>query len=178
MDIDALQKKVDAGTYLQNTAVRAEAAVPKTPQLPPAPQVQVAQGVQTALAAGNTQFTITLAPENLGEVTIRLVQTAEGMKLDLIAKNPETQRLLADGMDMLRDNLRPMRVEVASVLTERQDQMLNHQQHFDSQNQRNGRWNNPAPGAADSYDFDAEDDYPNVAAAMALSPSGALNTYV
>lgn len=178
IDIDALQKKVDAGAYLQNTAIGNEMAAEKPAELPPAPMVQVTQGVQTAIAAGNNQFTITLAPENLGEVTIRLVQTAEGMKLDLIAKNPETQRLLAGDMEHLRESLKPMRVEVDSILTERQDQMLSHQQHFDGQNRQNWRENEPVQWSDGSYDLDGEESYLDVAAAAAMAPQSALNTYV
>ncbi len=103
----------------------------------PAPvATQLQEGIQNGLQTGLDEFSIKLMPEGLGEVTVRLKATEAGLKLTLVAKSAETQRLLGAELDQLRETLRPMRVEVQEVLTSRQEQMLSNQQSFQNQQQQ------------------------------------------
>ncbi|NLW78172.1 MAG: hypothetical protein GXY32_02010 [Ruminococcaceae bacterium] len=139
-DIDTLQKQVDSGLYMRNTAL----AAPQTTSLEavaeeqPVPvTTQLADSLRTALETGNEELTIRLKPEELGEVTLRLTKTASGMNLELFAKNPDTQRLLESQIDLLRDNLRPMKVDVQGVMHEDQFTSLSWQQQGFAGRQRN-----------------------------------------
>lgn len=148
-DIDALQSKVDAGTYLRSTPMAGlsqEVQAPETLQAPPEIPLpnQVETGVKAALQAGQSKLTMKLAPEGLGELTISMVKTAEGTSLSIIAKNPETQKLLASELNQLRETLRPLKVEVDSIITERQYEMLSQQQSFDQQRQNWRGYSAPA----------------------------------
>ena len=137
LDIDTLQKEVNAGAFLQNTALAGTQMAPKAGEAMPIPmETQITEAVQTAVNLGSETLSIKLTPGNLGEVTIRLTNTAEGMQLSIIAKNADTQKLLASQIDALKDSLRPMKVEVDTIVTERQYEMLNGQQNFGGQHER------------------------------------------
>ncbi len=178
LDVDALQQKVDAGQYLQNTALAANiqtAQAAEAVELPP--QVQLLQQVEMAMAEGQSQLTLTLTPESLGEVTIQLAKAGDGMVLNIITQNPETQSLLAAQVDMLQENLKGMKVEVQAVLTQQQHEMLSQQQADAHARQSQNR--ETMQGAAYygdeplSAEYSAE--WPIV---QMMAPSTMLNAYV
>lgn len=182
LDVDAIQQQVDAGTHLQNTAlasatqVNAEVAVEQTEQ---PVLTQISEGLAAGLENGKDEFTIKLAPEELGEVTIRLVKTAEGMSLDLIAKNPDTQRMLEGQMELLRENLRPMKVEVSAVMTEAQYDMLASSQQ-QSHNGRQMDWRSMRGAAyyGDEPLGSGTEQALEGLQSVAAAPTSALDTYI
>lgn len=138
LDVDELQKQVDATdlTAKAQTADigRTATEVRATPQ---PVEAQLEQAITKGIADGSEQIVMKLNPAELGEVTIQMQRTeAGGFILTIIAKNPETQRMLASEMAQLQENLRPMKVEVASITTDSKYQMADAQQQFGGQHQR------------------------------------------
>jgi flagellar hook-length control protein FliK len=132
LDVDALQQRVDAGDYLRNTRFGTAGQAAENLAGAEPPETQLYQPVQAAIQNGSEEITVKLNPEELGEVTVKLAKNAEGrIILDLIAKRPETQQLLAAQAQELQESLKTLRVEVDSILTERQYELLSHQQSFD-----------------------------------------------
>lgn len=136
VDLDELQKQVDAGTFLEKTALAHNGITPSTEAVEQPVPAQLQQAILTGMARGDDQIVLKLNPESLGEVTIQLQKTAEGMILNIIAKNPDTQKLLAQDLNLLQDALKPMKVEVAAIVTERQYELLSGEQNFGGQHQR------------------------------------------
>ncbi len=133
LDVESLQQQVNSAQPLRTPIVTTGNAAPALP----APLAnQMAEGIQTGLQTGAQEFSIKLMPEGLGEVTVKLKHANDGLQLTLVAKSAETQRMLAAEIDQLRDSLRPLRIEVQQVLTSRQEEMLNFQQNFQNQHQR------------------------------------------
>ncbi|MDL2293594.1 flagellar hook-length control protein FliK [Ruminococcaceae bacterium OttesenSCG-928-D13] len=177
LDIDALQERVDSGVYLRNTALAPQVQQPLTTEAEqplPAPEFQLTQAVDQALKAGEEQLTVKLNPEELGEVTIQLTKSAEGsMQLTIVAQNPETQALLADQIDAMRVVMKPLDVEVGSILSQEQYEMMNQQQDGQSK-QNDGR---PMHGAA-YYGDEPLGVVETAEATDRNTPYAALDTYI
>ncbi len=137
-NIDELQQRVDSGQFFQNTALagmfRTEGMTTEEVPVPVPVATQLQDGILQGLAEGMERFSIKLVPEGLGEVTIRLTKSAEGMTLDIIARNADTQKLISMEAQALRDNLKPLQVEVDNILTTQQDALLSNQQNFEREN--------------------------------------------
>lgn len=181
-DIDSLQKQVDAGAFLANTtqpgsAVQAQPA-PETPQAPAAPlDMQMEQGVSQALAKGQDRFTLTLRPAELGEVTVQITRGETGTLLNIVAQNPNTQKLLSEDISALQTALRPLNVEIGAVLTQQQADLMAQQQSFQQQRQA---WQNQAdtkPAPRNTSAGEAEQTAA-AAAVMAQAPSSVLDAYI
>lgn len=176
VDLDELQKQVDSGVYLRNTAAPESAMSPQPIDMEPLPvATQLQEGIQTGMASGAGEVTVKLNPEELGEVTIRLTRTEDGMVLNIVARNAETQKMLANEMDALKDAMRPLKVEVESIVTQRQQELLDGQQQFGGQHQRS--WS-PMHGAAYYGDEPLGGSEEAVVQQLAASPQSMLNTYV
>lgn len=173
MDVDALQAKVDDGVYLRNTSMATNTQVT---QQPVATQLQ--QPIQTAISEGREEVTVKLNPEELGEVTIKLTKSAEGdMTLALIAKKPETQQLLSEQMAALQDVMKPLKVDVESILTQRQYELLSHQQSFDNGQRQQFNPHRSAYYARTTQTAYEDDQLQEVSAVTAgqNAPAGVLN---
>lgn len=124
IDIDELQKKVDAGEFLaQAQAAKQPAPAEQVEFKPEVPQnvepreifSQIREGVDTHVAQNDSDFTIKLRPEGLGEITVKLVSQDGRVTLSLSASDANVQRLLGSEINNLRDIMRPYNVEVAQV---------------------------------------------------------------
>ena len=124
IDIDELQKKVDAGEFLaQAQAAKQPAQAEQVEFKPEVPQnvepreifSQIREGVDTHVSQNDSDFTIKLRPEGLGEITVKLVSQDGRVTLSLSASDANVQRLLGSEMNNLRDIMRPYNVEVAQV---------------------------------------------------------------
>lgn len=148
-DPNELQRNVDEGVYLQNTAYTTQGAQAEIeaeqPVLPF--QTQVQQGILTGIKEGNGEFTIKLVPEGLGEMEVRLTKLAGGgMMLNIITKGDEAQRMLAAEINTLKEMLRPHQVQVESIMTEQEANLLNQQRSLEEQAWRNRRSSDSASG--------------------------------
>ncbi len=184
-DIDALQRQVDSGFFMQNTSMTQSTASSQALQQMQAPQAfQIQQGIGEAIANGEDVFSIKLVPEGLGEVTIRLTKTADGMLLDIIAKSADTQKLLVAQSEILQDNLRSMKVQLDTITTERQQDLFSAQQGFGGEHQRQFEQMRGAAYYGDEQLSEGQEEQletvvmPPTNAQRATSLSDALNTLV
>ncbi|MDL2219606.1 flagellar hook-length control protein FliK [Ruminococcaceae bacterium OttesenSCG-928-O06] len=180
LDVDELQQRVNAGEYLQNTPLAVQTEAPQAPApAAPALDVQMWDAVQAAIETGEGELTVTLMPENLGEVTIQLTRSAEGgMMLNIIAQNAETQSLLANGAESLRASLQPLGVQVESIQTQQQYTAADAQGQFGGQQQRQ---NTPMHGAAYYRDEPltaAQSPQEMPAPPVYATPQSALDAYI
>lgn len=184
IEIDRLQSEVDSGVHMQNTAYATQAPSTtqtayelQTEEMAQSVTTQVEQGIVKGLQNGEEMFTVRLNPEGLGDVVVRLTKTQSGeMLLNLVARNPETQKMMAAQVEALQTALQPLNVQVEAVLTEQQDLMMNYQQAFAGQ-QQPGNWTTGAqhtahPGVEEAEGQALSEPMPQV------EGSSALDTYV
>lgn len=121
LDMDALQAQMNMRSNALNQQVKIgqlTAAQDAQPEEPIAKQVT--QQMQMNLEKGSTEFTIRLRPENLGEITVKLVQKDGAMTLLLAADSENTKKLLNTNLEALREAVRPMQVEVREAVVQTQ----------------------------------------------------------
>ena len=121
LDMDALQAQMNMRSNALNQQVKIgqlTAAQDAQPEEPIAKQVT--QQMQLNLEKGSTEFTIRLLPENLGEITVKLVQKDGAMTLLLAADSENTKKLLNTNLEALREAVRPMQVEVREAVVQTQ----------------------------------------------------------
>lgn len=121
IDVEALQGEVGAGRY-----VSAEMNANRELPLPEAKDVadQVRAGITKNLSTerGKDEFVVKLKPEGLGEVVVRLTQTAGKMTLSIVTSSEQTARLLNSELTGLRESLKPWNADVREVISEQQQQ--------------------------------------------------------
>lgn len=137
LDFDALQAQMNVRSSSLNQQMKLgqlTAVAQETEQEEPIAK-QVTQQMQLNLEKGNTEFTIRLRPENLGEITVKLVQKDGAMTLLLAADSENTKKLLNTNLEALREAVRPMQVEVReAVVQTQQADGENMSQHMDMSN--------------------------------------------
>ena len=122
LDADALQAQMNlrSDALSQQMKMGQIAAVDKNAQSEEPIVKQVTQQMQLNLEKGSSEFTIRLRPENLGEITVKLVQKDGAMTLLLAADNENTKKLLNTNLEALREAVRPMQVEVREAVVQAQ----------------------------------------------------------
>lgn len=152
IDVDELQKQVDAGEFLsqQQAAGQQIRTEQPQPEMKNAENVepreifpQIRQGAQQHIEQGDSDFTIKLRPEGLGEITVKLASQDGRVTLSLSASDANVQKLLGSEINSLREIMRPYNVEVAqveqsnsAVFADLQQQLQQHdspQQNFSGQ---------------------------------------------
>ncbi|MCL1804927.1 MAG: flagellar hook-length control protein FliK [Clostridiales bacterium] len=98
-----------AGSYMA-----AEAKPTEAPGLPD----QIFLGLSQNLKAGRGEFVIKLVPENLGEITVKLLAKEGRTTLRIITASAETARLINNDLAALQNALKPIRVEVQQAVPE------------------------------------------------------------
>ncbi len=79
---------------------------------------QITDGVKANLNLEKSEFTVKLNPESLGEVTIKLVEEAGKMVVNITAASESTARLLNSDLTALRDSLGNLNLEIREVTVE------------------------------------------------------------
>ena len=78
---------------------------------------------QSTTAEGDTEYSITLTPEDLGNITVKLTKTVDGlMTVSITADNARTQRLIEQHGAALQENLRNNGIELENWQTVNQSQ--------------------------------------------------------
>lgn len=93
---------------------------------------QLANEITHHVAKGKNEFTMTLKPEALGEITVRFIEEEGKKTLKIFAANSQTAQLLNQELSALREAVKPMQIEVHEVMQkapESADQPFF--QHFD-----------------------------------------------
>lgn len=122
-DIEFLQQQVDTGIFLKSSSMFAMKTVSSFYDLEAANFLkQVQDGLMANLSQGpNSEFVLKLKPEGLGELTVKLLETAGKMTLSIAASNLETQRMLEAQLSSLREAMKPYEVEVAPIISGKED---------------------------------------------------------
>lgn len=90
----------------------------KTQQTARPAYVQVSERVEAAITKGEDGFTMKLAPEGLGEITVKLAKIGEKVSITIAATSPETHRLLAANSEKLAENLGLSNIRVEGIKVE------------------------------------------------------------
>ncbi len=103
-------------------------------------------GVNQTLEKG--EFVMKLNPEELGEITIKLVYDDVGNRiLEITTATAQTTKLINDELAYLREAFRPMQIEVkessVNVVTESKEAYGSANFGNSSQNQSSNNWQNP-----------------------------------
>ncbi len=73
---------------------------------------------QTTTAEGDTEYSITLTPEDLGSITVKLTKTIDGaMTVSITAENARTQRLIEQHGAAIQESLKQNNIELESWQT-------------------------------------------------------------
>lgn len=136
LDIEQLQQEVDTGKYRTAFEEIRLSAAAKTEETALADQVKT--GILHNLRLGKNEFVVKLKPEGLGEITVKLVESGSKLALSIVASNAETARLLNNGLDGLRESLRPYHAEISEVVQQQQyaSQQQSFEQNFAGQHQQ------------------------------------------
>lgn len=125
IDVDELQKKVDAGEYLAQTQLQRQPV--QTEQInteqyslpenvePKEVFSQIKTAADAHAAQNDSDFVIKLRPEGLGEITVKLASQDGRTTLSLSASDANVQKMLGGEINTLREIMRPYNVEVAQV---------------------------------------------------------------
>jgi len=76
---------------------------------------QVRTGIEQKLGSDESEFVIKLKPEGLGEITVEMARRDGRIILNLIASSSETEKLLSDRIEALRESLRVYNADIAKV---------------------------------------------------------------
>lgn len=143
LDVDALQQRINAERPNMTAALREKT---QTFQLRDDVVSQVKENILKNLG-GDSEFTIQLKPESLGEITIKMVQSEGKITMSILTASTETAKLLNQSVEALRSSLRPLQAEVQEIIPrpEQADgsqhsgffgsgfESFQHQQHYTSQ---------------------------------------------
>lgn len=66
---------------------------------------QVTNGIKTKMASNESDFTMKLQPEGLGEITVKLVSEAGKLTVNIVATSQKTEQLLNSQLSSLRSSL-------------------------------------------------------------------------
>lgn len=131
-------KQIDAANLAPTPQTQGTEPAAKEAELPAQPvHIQLEEAITKGLQNGSQELVLTLNPRELGEVTIQMQRTAAGnFILNIVAKNPETQRILSGEMAQLQDALRAVNTEIESITTAEKFAMADTQQQFGGQHHR------------------------------------------
>lgn len=119
LDIDALQQAVDGGRYLPGGIEAARLDTLTNPQTRDI-LAQVKTGILSKLHKGDNEFIIKLSPEGLGEITVKMTETAGKVSMSIITSSQTAHNALASELSTLREALRPLGAEVTQLMTQQE----------------------------------------------------------
>lgn len=116
---------------------------------------QAVKLVETAVRENDemTEYSITLNPEELGKITVKLTKAADGaVSVTIAAENARTQRILEQHSDLMQSNLRSNGIDLESWQTvgERQQETMAQDYNGSSKNPYFRREQNAEEDAGDS----------------------------
>jgi len=106
-----------------------------------------------------SKVTIILKPENLGKISVELVNGKEGLTAKMTTDNAQVKELLDKSLNSLKDNLGNQGVSVNNVSvklneTQKQDNMFSFNEQTNQQQQQNSQ--NPKQAEGNESSFDKE----------------------
>ncbi len=107
----------------------------------------------TVSEEGDTEYSLTLNPEDLGSITVKLTKTVEGsLSVSIMAENARTQRIIDQNSAAIQQGLRQNGIELEDWQTVTESQHENRAEDY------NGSSRNPYYSAEDNTDNADEDD--------------------
>ena len=97
---------------------------------------QLKDGINQNISKGASEFTIKLAPEELGEITIKLIQEDGKSTLHIITASATASQMINDDLLALREAVKPMQIEVREAITTVEQTAESQMQHFDMSGQQ------------------------------------------
>ena len=137
LDVDGLQKKVDAERAVMQTPIQPRNLFSVASAKTEATQTtstdnllgQVTTDIAKNLGDGKSEFVIKLQPEGLGEITVKMMAEGGKTTLSILTSSAQTERLLNNEIANLREALRPLGAEVKEVISNSPDfNLFQHQQ--------------------------------------------------
>ena len=112
----------------------------------------IIQHTETANAEGNTEYSVTLTPEDLGSITVRMTKTADGtFSVSITADNARTQRIIEESGLAIQNSLKQNGIELESWQT------VNESEQQERAEDYNGSSKNPYYQEEQSENDEAED---------------------
>lgn len=114
LDIEALQASVNARRFAPAAGISAQLQ----PETVDAKDVidQMRNGILENLSKGRNEFVMKLKPEGLGEITVKMQETKEGIAMSILASSPQVAKLISNDVAALQNALRPLHAQVQEVL--------------------------------------------------------------
>ena len=126
-------------------------ASPHTPALKQVADNIIQQATSTN-EVGETEYSVTLDPEDLGSITIRMTKTADGtFNVSITAENARTQRIIDESGLAIQNSLRQSGIELESWQT------VNESEQQERAEDYNGSSKNPYHQQEQQETDDAED---------------------
>lgn len=139
---------------------------------------QIQTEIKTHLTKGESEFTMKLKPEALGEITVKMTKTDGKVTVQIVAASQQTSQLLNRDIGMLRDALRPLQAEVQQVITTENTSTQHGMEQFNMQHfaQQNKNGSTHHSGASSYEDRNNEEEVATEQAAEQQSAN--WNVYV
>lgn len=132
IDVDKLQSEMAVFKASEGTQILSQQALEES-GLVDAPDLlgQMKEGIDRNLRLAKNEFVIKLRPESLGEITVKLMEKAGKMTLNILTANAQTAKLINGEIAALREAVRPMQVEVQEAVPDVQNNQQGQLAQFD-----------------------------------------------
>ena len=97
---------------------------------------QITDGVKANINLEKSEFTVKLNPEELGELTLKLIEENGKMVLDITAASEKTARMLNGDIAALRESVGSMNIEVREVTVSAPEEIQENNAQFNMTNQQ------------------------------------------
>ena len=97
---------------------------------------QLTEGLKSNLSLGKSEFTMSLKPESLGEITVKLTEEAGKSVLTITTASAATAKLLNSDLDALKAAMAPLNVRVNEAVTQTAAPQQSGSQLFDMAGQQ------------------------------------------
>ena len=148
---------------------------------------QITDGVKANINLEKSEFTVKLNPEELGELTLKLIEENGKMVLDITAASEKTARMLNGDIAALRESVGSMNIEVREVTVSAPEEIQEHNAQFNMTSQQfsdrqrafqNQQQQDDKPYYAVSHSVYGAEMVPNDYAGRIKSAVDGLDTYV
>ncbi|MBE6749140.1 MAG: flagellar hook-length control protein FliK [Ruminococcaceae bacterium] len=97
---------------------------------------QITDGVKANINLEKSEFTVKLNPEELGELTLKLIEENGKMVLDITAASEKTARMLNGDIAALRESVGSMNIEVREVTVSAPEEIQENSAQFNMTSQQ------------------------------------------
>lgn len=97
---------------------------------------QITDGIKANINLEKSEFTVKLNPEELGELTLKLIEENGKMVLDITAASEKTARMLNGDIAALRDSVGSMNIEVREVTVSAPEEIQENNAQFNMTSQQ------------------------------------------